>query len=377
MPSNDSGNDSISLSNFIEEVTGSDPIRIEEDFGHGFVRLRSSEAERRQAAQDIRSSEDVVIELLRNSRDAGAKNIYVATGRIGDIRTLIVIDDGLGIPASMEEKIFQPRVTSKLDTAHMDKWGLHGRGMALFSIAENSLEHCVVYSSEGHGTSIKITLSMTDISEKKDQSTFPYFEIVEGVFQMRGPKNIQRVICEFAIDNRNDVNVYYGSFTEICATLYSKGIQLVPAKERIFSSSRIYHGAAEMLSYANDPDAFRDIASLLGLQISSRSARRILDGEIKPLETVFSLVESSMAFGREEEPSPEDGIAMPSITEQKTHFNPRITKPDLREFEGKVISAFDDLSEKYYLENQVPKISVKRGKLIIEFDLLENSQGTH
>lgn len=376
MPSNASGNDSISLSNFIEEVTGSDPIRIEEDFGHGFVRLRSSEAERRQAAQDIRSSEDVVIELLRNSRDAGAKNIYVATGRVGDIRTLIVIDDGFGIPASMEEKIFQPRVTSKLDTAHMDKWGLHGRGMALFSIAENSLEHAVVYSSEGHGTSIRITLSMNDVSEKKDQSTFPYFEIVDGIFQMRGPKNIQRVICEFAIENRDTVNVYLGSFTEICATLYSKGIQLVPAKERIFSSNHIYRGAAEMLSYANDPDTFRDIASLLGLQISSRSARRILDGEIKPLRTVFSLVESSMAFGTEEDSLPEQPVDVPQISEQKTHFNPRITKPDLREFEGKVIEAFDELSEKYYLENQAPKISVRRGKLIIEFDLLEKSEGS-
>lgn len=55
---------------------------------------RSSEAERRQAAQDIRSSEDVVIELLRNARDAGASRIFLATQKTGNERLLTVLDDG-------------------------------------------------------------------------------------------------------------------------------------------------------------------------------------------------------------------------------------------------------------------------------------------
>ena len=63
------------LSDFIDDVCGESRLRDEDDLGDGFVRLRSSEAERRQAAQDIRSSEDVVIELLRNARDAGASRI--------------------------------------------------------------------------------------------------------------------------------------------------------------------------------------------------------------------------------------------------------------------------------------------------------------
>ena len=66
------------LSDFIDDVCGESRLRVEDDLGDGFVRLRSSEAERRQAAQDIRSSEDVVIELLRNARDAGASRIYLA-----------------------------------------------------------------------------------------------------------------------------------------------------------------------------------------------------------------------------------------------------------------------------------------------------------
>ena len=53
-------------------------LRVEDDLGDGFVRLRSAEAERRQAAHDIRSTEDIVIEALRNARDAQARTILMA-----------------------------------------------------------------------------------------------------------------------------------------------------------------------------------------------------------------------------------------------------------------------------------------------------------
>ena len=52
------------------------------------MRLRVAEAERRQAKHDIRCIEDVVIEMLRNARDAGARHIYVASSREGDTRTI-------------------------------------------------------------------------------------------------------------------------------------------------------------------------------------------------------------------------------------------------------------------------------------------------
>ena len=79
------------LSDFIDDVCGESRLRVEDDLGDGFVRLRSSEAERRQAAQDIRSSEDVVIELLRNARDAGASRIFLATQKSGNARLLNAI----------------------------------------------------------------------------------------------------------------------------------------------------------------------------------------------------------------------------------------------------------------------------------------------
>ena len=119
------------LVGFVASMGGERNLRVEENLGEGYVRLRVAEAERRQAKHDIRCVEDIVIEMLRNSRDAGAKHIYVATAREGDVRTLVILDDGSGIPEDMQSRVFEARVTSKLESVHMDRWGVHGRGMAL------------------------------------------------------------------------------------------------------------------------------------------------------------------------------------------------------------------------------------------------------
>ena len=147
------------LLGFVASMGGERSLRVEENLGEGYVRLRVAEAERRQAKHDIRCIEDVVIEMLRNSRDAGAKHIYVATSREGDLRTLVILDDGSGIPEDMQSRVFEARVTSKLESVHMDRWGVHGRGMALYSVKENSLSAEVVSSDVGKGSSIRVTTS--------------------------------------------------------------------------------------------------------------------------------------------------------------------------------------------------------------------------
>ena len=221
------------LSDFIDDVCGESRLRVEDDLGDGFVRLRSSEAERRQAAQDIRSSEDVVIELLRNARDAGASRIFLATQKTGNERLLTVLDDGQGIPAAQHERIFEPRVTSKLDSAHMDKWGMHGRGMALYSISVNAEEARVLQSEPGLGTSLTVATDTESLAEKADQSTFPRFEQEpSGSWAMRGPKNIVRTAAEFALEHRGDLSVYLGTPVEVAATLYQLGLAL-PGRARL------------------------------------------------------------------------------------------------------------------------------------------------
>ena len=64
--------DANELISFIASMSGEGNLRVEENLGEGYVRLRVSEAERRQAKHDIQHVEDIVIEMLRNARDAGA-----------------------------------------------------------------------------------------------------------------------------------------------------------------------------------------------------------------------------------------------------------------------------------------------------------------
>ena len=100
--------------------------------------------------------EDVVVELLRNSRDAHASRIFLANSREGDLRTFTLIDDGVGIPIPMQERVFEPRVTSKLETMVVDNWGVHGRGMALYSIKSNAADARICVSDLHKGTSLTV-----------------------------------------------------------------------------------------------------------------------------------------------------------------------------------------------------------------------------
>ena len=74
--------DSETLAAFLDSTPAGTRLRVEDDLGDGFVRLRVSEAERRQAKQDIRCVEDAVIEMLRNARDAHARTIIMGTSRM-------------------------------------------------------------------------------------------------------------------------------------------------------------------------------------------------------------------------------------------------------------------------------------------------------
>ena len=259
--------------------------RVEADLGDGFVRLRSAEAERRQAAHDIRSTEDIVIEMLRNARDAHAKSVFTAVSREGGRRRIVMVDDGDGVPPALHERVFEPRVTSKLDTMHMDKWGVHGRGMALYSIARERRDGARRRLGCGHrAPRSSWRRTSTRVGEKADQSSFPVFERTDVGHRRRArPKNILRTVCEFALECRRDCTVYLGSVTDVVATLYAFGLSSLTA-----AVARVRRDADELpvckrLALAADPAELAGLAGSLGLALSERSARRVLDGEIAPL----------------------------------------------------------------------------------------------
>ncbi len=348
------------LASFIDATGSSGHLRVEQDFGGGYVRLRSSEAERRQAVQDIQSTEDILLELLRNARDAHAENIFVAVNRDKTKRTLVVIDDGCGIPPDMQKLVFEPRVTSKLDTSHLDKWGIHGRGMALYSISANASDAFVQQSLEGRGSSVVVETDLNKLPEKTDQSQFPHFEKKNGIYAMRGPKNILRTAAEFTLEHQNDCCVYCGSYTEIAATLYAYGLDSTTPEQRALSSFNEKLPLTKQLACSSDVNDFTQRALTLGLEMSDRSARRILNGSIKPLPTIKERIET--------ESFPLKYAKQPGKKKQSNPAASRslnISSTDIEELKHTVDSAFCDIADRYYLEQEPCDIKVGRQQIQI------------
>lgn len=343
------------LSSFVESVCGDSHLRVETDFGGGFVRLKSSEAEKRQAAQDIRSTEDIVIELLRNACDANARHIFLALQRDENERTIVMLDDGDGVPQEMQQRIFEPRVTSKLDTAHMDKWGMHGRGMALYSVSQNATAASVQVSEPNRGTSLLVKTDLTITGEKTDQSTFPRFELRDGVHAMRGPRNILRTVAEFCLEHRNECAVYCGSFVEIAATLYEYGMSTTSPALRAFGSSDNDLPLIKKLAFASDPDGFAAKAAELGLSMSQRSARRILNGSISGLPSILERL-TAESFSQASSKTQHKHTAPPSSRDGRKL---KLAETDLEELQSAVGDAFAPLAQRYFLEPNVqPDIRV-------------------
>ena len=349
-----------SLVDFVAAVSGDAAVRVEESLGDGFVRLRVGEAERRQAKHDIRCIEDVVIEMLRNSRDAGARRILVATSREGDSRNLVMLDDGSGVPDSMRERIFDARVTSKLDSVHMDRWGVHGRGMALFSIRENTRSARVMASGKGLGSSIRVEADASKLAERKDQSTWPTMgRGDEGQPQLKGPHNIIRTCCEFALEERPDCEVYLGSAADVIATARALAEQAPDHSRLLFVDDPSDVSVLDRPAVAGDAHELVSVAESLGLPISERTAHRILAGQIKPLRPVAArLLHHAGTPG-----------AQP-VDLSKDRRGLKIAQDDIDEFSRTMERAFDLIAERYYVGlSGEPRVNVTRDRITVTFDL--------
>lgn len=348
-----------SLVDFVASVSGDGAVRVEESYGDGFVRLRVGEAERRQAKHDIRCIEDAVIELLRNARDAGAHTIILATTREGDERSVVILDDGVGIPASMRERIFDARVTSKLDTVHMDRWGVHGRGMALYSIRENARSARVMATAPGKGSSIRIDVDATTLAERKDQSSWPSLsKDDEGNPTLRGPHNIARACCEFSLEERSSCDVYLGSAAEALATMRALA-QDGPSPERLlFVDDPAELPIIEQPATAADARELARVAGSLGLEISERTAHRILAGQVRPQRSVAArLRHHATSLGPHPVDLSRDQRGLKISDEDAGHFA-RVMERD-----------FGYLAERYYLSLSCePRVRVSHDRISVAFD---------
>jgi hypothetical protein len=347
------------LIDFIERVSGGSHLRVEENLGNGFVRLRSEEAERRQAKHDIRQVEDIVIEMLRNARDAKASAVYIATAREGDVRTITVIDDGEGIPAELHELIFEPRVTSKLETMLEDEWGVHGRGMALFSIKSNVTSARVVSSGSGLGSALLIEVDTSVLSEKTDQSTFPLVENDEqGRLRVaKGPHNILRSALEFALAYRKAPNVYLGPPSAIAATMLEHGHRQLSNDDLLFCDDVSTLPINQRLATSADAADLMANCACVGLDISERTAHRILGNQIAPLASLYD-----MAKG---EPSRKSAADL-----TKDSRSLRLAREDIEAFSREMERAFEMLAERYYLSlTDAPRVIVKGDMITVRFPI--------
>ncbi len=349
------------LLSFVSSVSGDTFLKVEENLGEGYVRLKVSEAERRQAKHDIRSAEDIVVELLRNSRDAHANRLFFANSREGDRRTFALVDDGVGVPAAMQERIFEPRVTSKLDTMVMDQWGVHGRGMALFSIRSNAAEARVTSSALHKGTALLVVTDTTALPERADQSTWPVVERDEqGLLRVaRGPHNIVRRVVEFAVEHPG-VEIYAGTPTEVLATMSAVARAELDRSELLFCDDIERMPCWQRPAAASDAAELVEIAESLGMPVSERSAHRVLAGEYQPLRPVLSVV----AGENQSSPAP----AGPDIYRDRRGL--KIHHSDLAAFREELESAFDALAERYYLHLKCePRITVGKDDIRVRFEV--------
>ena len=246
------------------------------DLGGGFARLAGAEGLRRSPTR-LRCVEDALFELLRNSRDAGARNICVAsTLRARRYRQLVVIDDGRGIPETHKHLVFEPGVT----TRHLDpvpaagshgspESTSHGGGLSLYHIKNAALSAEVL--SVSSPTTIKIVFDTHNLPEKSLQS------------RTRPSKtNLPATLAHFAARTApNGPHLYHASPARLLVRLLENHI--------IQRSGDGATGEARRL---------REAAVHLGLEVSLRTVHRVVAGEIPPAEVVGSGTASESPIGR-------------------------------------------------------------------------------
>jgi len=230
------------------------------DLGSGFARLTGAEGLRR-SPRKIRSVEDALFELLRNSRDAKASNIYVAsTLRARRYRTLVVIDDGRGIPETHKHLVFEPGVTTRHLEPGQNENGLHGAGLSLYHIKNASLQAEVLSASSP--TAIKAVFDTRTLPEKSLQSN-----------ARPSKTNLPATLARFAKQTATALRLYHASPARILARLLKNRI-ILPRQ---------------------DTRHLRGVAWGIGLELSSRTVQRVISGEVLAADEVIAGVEEGTA----------------------------------------------------------------------------------
>ncbi|MHB1376851.1 MAG: ATP-binding protein [Candidatus Humimicrobiaceae bacterium] len=372
------------IKNFLSELGLENVLNVEQDLGEGYVKLRISEAERRQSLQDIKSVEDIVIELLRNSRDAGAKNIFIGTKKIEDKKRFIYfIDDGKGIPKKFHELIFEARITSKLENAVKDIYGFHGRGMALFSIKLNVDEIKVVYSGEDSGTVFFLDIDLNKIPEKKDQSVLPQIVELDGDLNIiGGVNNIPKTLVEFNLQNPN-INIFYGTPSQIIMSMRNNlknftGDEVFPKFEN-WENLLEYLDSNKKIKSSYIPALSDDylvlgkiVKNFFNMEISERTIQRIIYEEFKPVQpldirSLMHVDSSNKTVLLQKAKDTEKNKHLPLSDEQKLAF--RFKDDEISSIINIIDENIKKIGSKYLVESE-GSVNFKRSNNIIQINIV-------
>ena len=155
--------------------------------------------------------------------------------------------------------------------------------------------------------------------------------------------------------------MYLGSPSEIAATLYAQASSRLDTSHLLFIDDENELPVVDRLGLASDAEDFIRICLGLGLEMSERTAHRILAGQIKPVRGVTArlLRERDSTLHA---PAPVD-LA-------KDRRGLRIAKDDMAQFSRAVERDFNELAARYYLNLcGDPKIRVSRDRITVTFDL--------
>ena len=227
------------------------------DIGAGFARLAGAEGARRSPSR-IFSVEDALLELLRNSRDAGARSIYVAsTLRNRRYRTLTVLDDGTGMPKSHVDLVFEPGVTTRHLTPvlRQNDHSPHGAGLSLHHIKNAAVDARI--ASNSHPTSVTVTFDTGHTPERSLQSA-----------TRTSHSNLRATLLRF-LENTPNIHIYHAPPARILATLI---------KNRIIHKRKI-----------DRSEDVKEVGDSLGLGVSIRTAQRIVRGELGDARSITSM----------------------------------------------------------------------------------------
>ena len=245
------------------------------DLGAGFARLLGAEGLRRSPGR-LRSVEDALFEFLRNARDAGARNVYVATSLSARrYRQLVVIDDGRGIPEPHKHLVFEPGVTTRHLSPVPERGPApnpavpHGPGLSLYHIKNAALSAEILSASSP--TAIRAIFDTRSLPEKRLQSN------ARRTSKNNLPATLARFAAEPSSSGPNPPRLYHASPARILSRLLENRIIQ-------YKDARIYGGGRSSGSSSNNSikgaRRVREAAGLLGLEVSLRTVQRVLAGEI-------------------------------------------------------------------------------------------------